>query len=52
MDDKKIGNDELAAWACIKLDRLQSGYRLVNLMDAKGMPSRGALLVKITKVWS
>ena len=47
--DDEIGKDDLAAWACIRLDRLQSGYRFVHLMDAQGLPTHGLLLVKITK---
>ena len=39
----------LAAWACIRLDRLQQGYRLIKLMDAKGIATDGLLLVKIEK---
>lgn len=44
-----FGKDELAAWACIRLDRLQSGFRFVHFLDAKGLESRGVLLVKVTK---
>jgi phosphatidylinositol phospholipase C, delta len=47
-----MGKDNLAAWACIRLDRLQQGYRFVHFLDAKGMESSGVLLVKISKVWS
>lgn len=42
--------DKLAAWACIRLDRLQHGYRFIDLKDAHGRPSAGKLLVKIEKV--
>lgn len=39
----------LLAWACIRLDRLRPGYRLVSLMDPKGHPVvDGKLLVKIS----
>lgn len=41
--------DKLAAWACIRLDRLQRGYRFIDLKDAQGRPSAGKLLVKIEK---
>lgn len=47
--DDELGKDDLAAWACFRLDRLQQGYRLVHLMDARGVESDGFLLVKITK---
>ncbi|KAI9815410.1 MAG: hypothetical protein M1832_005480 [Thelocarpon impressellum] len=47
--DDEIGKDELAAWACIRLDRLRQGYRFVSLLDARGMETAGVVLVKITK---
>ncbi|KAJ5198263.1 uncharacterized protein N7498_007380 [Penicillium cinerascens] len=34
--DDEIGRDALAAWACIRLDRLREGYRLVHLHDVTG----------------
>jgi hypothetical protein len=46
-DEEKFGADHLAAWACIKLDRLGVGYRLIRLIDAQGVASSGRLLVKI-----
>ncbi|KAK8878709.1 PLC-like phosphodiesterase [Apiospora arundinis] len=45
--DDEIGHDDLAAWACIRLDRLRRGYRFIKLMDKNGMASKGAILVKI-----
>lgn len=48
-DDEKFRRDDLAAWACVRLDRLRVGYRFVRLMDAKGKESEGAILVKVTK---
>lgn len=48
--DDEIGKDDLAAWACIRLDRLQTGYRLIHLWDAFGNSSDGVLLVNIEKV--
>lgn len=47
--DDEIGRDSLAAWACVRLDRLREGYRFVHLLDAKGMESEGVVLVKISK---
>ncbi|KAI1656452.1 PLC-like phosphodiesterase [Daldinia decipiens] len=47
--DDEIGRDDLAAWACIRLDRLRSGYRFVHLYDNHGRESEGVLLVKIEK---
>ncbi|EFX00466.1 phospholipase c [Grosmannia clavigera kw1407] len=42
--------DVLLAWAAVRLDRLQPGYRLVHLRDAvHGRPTGGVLLVRIAK---
>jgi hypothetical protein len=41
------GPDVMAAWACVRLDRLRLGYRFLRLMDKDGMPSKGILLVKV-----
>lgn len=41
-----VGPDVMAAWSCIRLDRLRAGYRFVRLLDKDGMPSKGILLVK------
>ncbi|SLM40745.1 Phospholipase C, phosphatidylinositol-specific, Y domain [Lasallia pustulata] len=48
----EFGRDPLAAWACIRLDRVQEGYRFVHLLDARGQKSPGLLLVKIRKTLS
>ncbi|KAG9245926.1 hypothetical protein BJ878DRAFT_324786 [Calycina marina] len=52
VEDDNFTNDALAAWACIRLDRLQPGYRFVRLMDCKGLVSDGILLVKFEKIVS
>jgi hypothetical protein len=49
MDDRSMGKDNMLAWACIRLDRLQPGYRFVHLLNASGVPSPGALLVHVSK---
>ena len=49
IQDDKIGQDDLAAWACIRLDRLRDGYRFVHLLDGAGFGSKGVLLVYIEK---
>jgi len=49
IEDEKYAMDRLAAWACIRLDRLQQGYRFVRLLNAKGEATNGLLLVKIEK---
>ena len=51
IQDDKIGQDDLAAWACIRLDRLRDGYRFVHLLDAAGFESKGVLLVHIQSTW-
>lgn len=40
------GPDVMAAWACVRLDRLRLGYRFLRLLDKEGMPSKGILWVK------
>ncbi|KAL8970786.1 MAG: hypothetical protein Q9197_003621 [Variospora fuerteventurae] len=47
--DDEIGTDDLAAWACIRLDRLKAGFRFVRLLNAVGDASQGLLLVKVEK---
>ncbi|RDA92834.1 hypothetical protein CP533_2867 [Ophiocordyceps camponoti-saundersi (nom. inval.)] len=48
--DDEIGRDDLAAWACVRLDRLGQGYRFVPLRDACGSVAKGAaLLIKVEK---
>lgn len=49
IQNDKIGKDDLAAWACIRLDRLRSGYRFVHLLDAAGVESKGVILVGVEK---
>ena len=49
IEDAKYAKDTLAAWACIRLDRLQQGYRFVHLMDMGGKLTAGLLFVKIEK---
>jgi len=47
--DDEVGRDELAAWACVRLDRLGLGYRFVHLLDAEGVETEGVVLIKVTK---
>jgi len=51
MDDERI-SDDLAAWACFRLDRCQPGLRILHLYDANGVISKGVLLVRIGKTVS
>lgn len=47
--DDELFKDDLAAWACVRLDRLRQGYRFVHLLDALGQETDGVLLVKVAK---
>lgn len=48
-DDRTLARDELVAWACIRLDRLKTGYRFLHLLNVVGEPTDGVLLVHIQK---
>ncbi|WEW58582.1 hypothetical protein PRK78_004050 [Emydomyces testavorans] len=47
--DDEIGKDDLAAWACLRLDNLRQGFRFIRLFDTEDSPTSGVLLVKILK---
>ncbi|KAL2255678.1 hypothetical protein VTK26DRAFT_2902 [Humicola hyalothermophila] len=47
--DDEFGRDSLAAWACVRVDRLREGIRWVHLLDAEGVETEGAILVKVGK---
>lgn len=47
--DDEIGRDDLAAWACVRLDRLGQGYRFIHLLDSSGAVTDGLVLVKVEK---
>jgi hypothetical protein len=49
VENEGYARNDLAAWACIRLDRLQTGYRFIKLFDAKGIATNGILLVRIEK---
>ena len=51
MDDERL-SDDLAAWACYRLDRLQPGVRMLHLYNSNGVVSKGVLLVRIKKTVS
>jgi hypothetical protein len=51
MDDERLG-DDLAAWACFRLDRLHSGLRMLHLYDSNGVVTKGVLFVRIRKTVS
>lgn len=50
-DDEMI-RDDLAAWACIRLDRLAEGYRFLHLIDLDGKLTQGAILVRVEKTFA
>ncbi|RAL10825.1 putative phosphoinositide-specific phospholipase C [Aspergillus homomorphus CBS 101889] len=50
--DDEFFRDSLAGWACIRLNRLQEGYRLIHIYDRSGADTGGVLLVRITKTMS
>ncbi|KAH7037391.1 PLC-like phosphodiesterase [Microdochium trichocladiopsis] len=41
--------DGVAAWACIRLSRLQTGYRFIDLYDMQGNKTEGKLFVLVQK---
>ncbi|KAH6850231.1 PLC-like phosphodiesterase [Chaetomium sp. MPI-CAGE-AT-0009] len=45
--DDEVGRDSLAAWACVRVDRLRAGLRFVHLVDAEGVETEGAVLVRV-----
>ena len=48
-DDEFARRDDLAGWACVRLDRVRSGYRVVRLLGCGGEATLGVVLVKISK---
>lgn len=52
MHNERFGRDDLAAWACIRLDRLNSGYRVLHLWDSQGVRTKAFLIVKIEYYWN
>lgn len=52
IEDVGIFSSPLLAWACIRLDRLCQGFRVINLSGISGKPvDGGKLLVKIDKTF-
>ncbi|KEQ72781.1 PLC-like phosphodiesterase [Aureobasidium namibiae CBS 147.97] len=49
MDDDTFSRDNLVAWACFRLSRLQAGIRKIRLYDCEGQQTNGMLLVRISK---
>lgn len=47
--DDRPGLDYMVAGACLRLDRLRTGYRFIRLMDRQGKATDSMLLAKIEK---
>ncbi|RVD88897.1 uncharacterized protein DFL_003061 [Arthrobotrys flagrans] len=47
--DDEFGKDDKSAWACVRLDRLKTGYGYLRLFDMKGRETNGVLLLHIEK---
>ncbi|KAH7232615.1 hypothetical protein B0J15DRAFT_505091 [Fusarium solani] len=47
VDGQEAFVQPLLGWACIRLDRLREGYRVIELFDVQGRKTSGVLLVKI-----
>ncbi|KAK8070169.1 PLC-like phosphodiesterase [Apiospora phragmitis] len=50
--DDRPGLDPVMAGACLRLDRMKSGYRFIRLMDSQGVATDSIILVKIEKKMS
>lgn len=51
MDDVELRRDEVAGWACVRLDRLREGYRVMSVFDSRGQAGDGRVLVRIQREW-
>lgn len=49
LHDDTLSRDDLIAWACFRISRLQQGVRVVHFFDTEGKRTNGSLLVKINK---
>ncbi|KAG8733137.1 hypothetical protein FRC11_008490 [Ceratobasidium sp. 423] len=50
LKNEGLATDGMAGWACVRLDRLQPGYRFIRLYDLHGrLTENGCLFVKIQK---
>lgn len=47
--DDRPGMDCMVAGACLRLDRLRTGYRFIRLMDRQGNATESVMLAKIEK---
>ncbi|KAG4222385.1 hypothetical protein PC116_g29141 [Phytophthora cactorum] len=44
-----LNRDPLLGWACIRLDRLATGYRFIQLLDTNGNKTPGVVLIRVDK---
>ncbi|KAB5595027.1 Phospholipase C, delta 4 [Ceratobasidium theobromae] len=51
LQDDEFGSDDQAGWGCVRLDKLQPGYRFIRLYDLHGrLTDNGCLFVKVEKL--
>ncbi|KAK6499098.1 hypothetical protein TWF481_011668 [Arthrobotrys musiformis] len=50
--DEEFGKDDKSAWACVRLDRVKTGYGFLRLFDMKGRETNGVLLLHVEKTES
>jgi len=48
-DRVEMRDDPLAGWACLRLDRVREGFRMIRFFDAQSRRSDGVLFVRIAK---
>lgn len=51
IDDVEFRRDDMAAWGCVRLDRLREGVRVLQVFDASGRESEGRILCRVRKEW-
>ncbi|KAI8966076.1 PLC-like phosphodiesterase [Daldinia sp. FL1419] len=44
-----MNRDPFLGWACIRLDRLATGYRFIHLLDTNGNKTPGVILIRVDK---
>lgn len=44
-----LNRDPFLGWACIRLDRLATGYRFIQLLDTNGNKTPGVVLIRVDK---
>lgn len=46
MDDERL-KDDLAGWACYRLDHVQRGYRMLHLYNSRGEMTNGVVFIRV-----